>query len=54
MEKPSPLLFSLHHATSLFLELHNNYLLYQGFFKEDIRYPVEICRDLVSLILGTR
>jgi len=25
-----------------------------GFFKENVRYPVWICRDPISLILGTR
>jgi len=24
------------------------------FFKENVRYPVWTCRDLISLILGTR
>jgi len=27
--------------------------LVQGFFKENVRYPVWICRDSISLILGT-
>jgi len=26
----------------------------QGFFKENVRYLVWICRDPISLILGTR
>jgi len=26
----------------------------QGFFKENVRYPVRTCRDPISLILGTR
>ena len=26
----------------------------QGFFKENVRYPVCTCRDLISLILGIR
>jgi len=30
--------------------LHHN----QGFFKENVRYPIWICRDPISLILGTR
>jgi len=28
--------------------------IYQIFFKENIRNPVWICRDPISLILGTR
>jgi len=28
--------------------------VYQGFFKENIRYLAWICRDPISLILGTR
>ena len=28
--------------------------LNQGFFKENVRYPVWTCRDPISLILGTR
>jgi len=27
--------------------------LAQGFFKENVRYPVWICREPISLILGT-
>jgi len=29
-------------------------LLFQGFFKENVRYPIWTCRDPISLILGTR
>jgi len=32
----------------------NNCVFYQGFAKENVRYPVLICRDPISLILGTR
>ena len=28
--------------------------LQQGFFKENVRYPISICRDPISLILGNR
>jgi len=28
--------------------------VYQGFFKENVRYPAWTCRDPISLILGTR
>jgi len=30
------------------------YVLYQVFFKENVRYQEWICRDPISLILGTR
>jgi len=33
---------------------NNLYALYQVFFKENVRYPVWICRDPISLILGTQ
>jgi len=29
-------------------------MLNSVFFKENVRYPVWTCRDLISLILGTR
>jgi len=36
------------------LMLHVSQHLYQGFFKENVRYPVWICRDPICLILGIR
>jgi len=36
------------------MKLHRRQILKSGFFfKENVRYPVWICRDPISLILGT-
>jgi len=36
------------------LSFKNRFKIQPVFFKENVRYPIWICRDPISLILGTR
>ena len=42
------------HQAIYYSVLSSSSLVYAGFFKENVRYPVWICRVPISLILGTR
>jgi len=41
-------------AVGRFGKLLTNFTHNTGFFKENVRYSVWICRDPISMILGTR